>query len=302
MSESYGYGQGSVLKKNHFFVSGVNWAMEDDNVEHGVIFEYDNKKWSAWSVDFRVAGIASTPNGWHLFVVGQKGTVETTGAADAWDETIDASDAGPSSVRPINDVQVVGDYVFAVGSRRQVYRRHVATRQWDRFDKGCLVPPTSRDIRAFMGLHGNKPDELYAVGLQGEIWCCRNGVWRQLDSPTNVALDLVFQRSNGEILVGGPGGVLLSGNASGFAYVETGVDEGFVSAAEIAGRTWLATQQGNLFEWTDGRLSAVNVPIESDEGGGHVACADGVLLFVRHDAVGLFDGKKWKDVTPPDDA
>jgi hypothetical protein len=193
--------------------------------------------------------------------------------------------------------------VYAVGARRQVYRRNLAARVWGAYDAGCKVGPRSKEIRAFNKIHGLDDRELFAVGIAGEIYVCQDGHWRVVDSPTNVRLDVVLQTSADRVLAGGALGNLLVGNATGFKPIAHQLTSSSITGLATAfGREFVAAEDGKLFELVGDQLVPVAVPIGSSEGGGHLASTGEHLLYVRHDVVVLYDGQAWLDVTPPDDA
>lgn len=304
MSEMYGYGFGAMASGTDVYVVGVESELEDNDVEHAVVFERAQGNWSGWSVEFRAAALAYAPSIKTFFLVGQNGAVETTTAAKAWDEVIDASDDGPSALRAINGACVVGGHVYAVGMRRQVYRRPLAAKKWTRFDSGCFSDPAaSTEIVGFNAIHGLDEAELFAVGLRGEIWCCEAGRWRAIDSPTNTSLYTVRSLPGGEVLIGGGLGVLLRGSAKGFVSIDhEATDAPITGIARFAGRTFVADENGSLFDLVGDKLVPVTEVPPPDEGGGQLDANDSALIFVRNDAIYVFDGKTWQDSTPPDDA
>jgi hypothetical protein len=305
MSEKFGYGLCAIESADHFFVAGVEWALEDNDVEHATIFEYSHGAWSAWSIGFRLADVALHRASSLFFAIGQTGEVEVTSSKDnsAWDERIGDSTDGPSALRPLNGACVTDQFVYAVGARRQVFRRGLATRSWHAFDAGCRVDPRSREIHAFNKIHGLQDQELFAVGLRGEIFVCRDSRWFSLDSPTNARLDSVLQVSKDRVVAGGALGTLLVGSASGFKPITHQMtDKSISSLATAFGRVFVAAEDGKLFELVGEQLAPLSVPVSSNEGGGHLAATDDQLLYSRYDVVLRYDGAVWHDVTPPDDA
>lgn len=301
MSETYAYGFGVMATGKDLYVVGTETALADEEVGHGIVFESAGGRWSGWSVDFTVAALAYAPEVGLFFLVGQNGQVEVTTSAKAWDETVDPSDDGPSSVRPINGACTTDRHVYVAGMRRQVYRRRLSERAWSRHDAGCLVDPSSSGIHGFNAIHGLREEELYAVGLRGEIWRCGNGQWQQLVSPTNVSLYVVRQLASGDVLIGGGLGTLLRGGAAGFLAIAHDLTEASITGiAELAGRVFVADEAGQLFELKGSMLEVVNDVPEDDDGGGQLDANGTAMVYVRGSSALLFDGKTWHDRTPPD--
>jgi len=302
MSEMYGYGFGAMATGTDTYVVGTETSLEDDDVEHAVVFELAQGKWTGWSANFRVAAVAYAPRIKTVFLVGQNGGIEATTAVKTWDEVIDPSGNGPSSLRAINGACAVGEHVYAAGMRRQVYRRALDAKTWSRFDNGCFSDPAvSTEIVGFNAIHGLDEAELFAVGLRGEIWCCAAGLWRALDSPTNTSLYTVRCLPGGEVLIGGGLGVLLRGSAKGFVSIEhEATNAPITGIARFAGRTFVADENGRLFDLVGDKLVPVTEVPPPDEGGGQLDANDSALIFVRNDVAYLFDGKTWQDRTPPD--
>lgn len=303
MSEKYGCGFGAMATGDDVYVVGTDSEMEDDDVDHGVVFERNKGKWIGWSVEFRVAAVAYALQAGMFFLVGQNGGVEVTTLSETWDEAVDSSENGPSSVRALNCASVIGQHVYVAGMRRQVYRRNLSSREWTRFDRGCFIEPASKDIRGFNSIHGMTESEIFAVGLRGELWHCLNANWMQLDSPTNTSLYVVRELSSGEVLVGGGLGLLLRGSATGFSRIAQDKTEAAITGiAEFGGMTFIADERGGIFQLIGDQLTFVPAVPGTDEGGGQLDANNNALIYVRSDSVLMFDGSTWRDATPPDDA
>ncbi len=302
-SELYVYGYGVMARGTDFYVAGTESALDDADVEHGIAFESAGGNWFGWSTEFRVAAIAYGPDPGLFFLVGQNGDVEVTTPNKAWDETIDATDNGPSAVRAINAACVIGRHIYAAGMRRQVYRRKLDESTWDRFDTGCFTDPATTTVVGFNAIYGHSESEIFAVGFQGEIWHCLDGKWTQINSPTDINLYAVHQLAGGDVLVGGGLGLLLRGNASGFTIIpHQQTTASITGIAVYAGRTFVAAEDGRLFELTGNQLVAVqDIPSDTD-GGGQLHANDRGMLYVRYDSAMLWDGATWSNVSPPDNA
>lgn len=302
MSDKYEYGYGLMARDMDLYVVGNDAATED--TEHGIVFERATGKWTAWSVDFGVAAIAYADRESSMFVVGEAGQVEVTTPLEAWDEQVDPGPDGPSSIRNLNAAAVVGRHVYVAGMRRQVYRRRLDRKEvWERFDAGCFLEVMQMTALGFNALHGADEDELFAAGLQGEIWCCTKGRWSPVDSPCNMALDHVHQTASGVVLVGGALGVLLRGSKTGFAVIDHGETRAAItSIAEFQGEVFVADQDGGLFSLKSNALQRLPALTVDEPRGGQLHSNGHALLYVTSGSVHTFDGRSWQRCDPPDDA
>lgn len=304
MSDIYGYSFGAMATEFNTYIVGFENELEEEDVAHAAVFESYEGKRTYWSVEFRAASVAYAHSVKLFFLIGLNGNVEVTSSTEAWDENVDSSENGPSSVRAINGACVIGEHIYVAGMRRQVYRRSLGARIWSRFDAGCFIDPATIEIRGFSAIHGLNESEIYAVGLRGEIWCCINGKWYQIDSPTNISLYTVRVLASGDVLIGGGLGSLLRGDSKKFTPIEhQETTSSITGIAEFLGRIFIADEGGALFELIGDVLVLVpDLPKIENGGGGQLDVNDVAMIYTRADSVLLFDGHTWRDCTPPDEA
>ncbi len=302
VSEVYGYNFGIMATGLDYYVIGFETELEDLEVEHGSVFQNINKKWTPWSTEFRIYSTVYSKKVQQIFLIGNNGDVEVTAKDEAWDEIIDSSDNGPSSSRNINGACVIGDDLYVAGMRRQVYRRTLESRSWERFDDGCFVQNATPEIFGFNAIHGLSETEIYAVGFRGEIWCYRNSKWNQIESPTDINLYTVCKLQNGETLVGGGLGTLLRGNSSGFFPINHNITEhSITSIVEFYNKIFITDENGGLFELIADELKVISDFSISDSDGGHLNANDDALLYTCTNFALIFDGENWINVSPPDE-
>lgn len=105
---------------------------------------------------------------------------------------------GPVRHGFIMGMRAVGSSVLAFGMGRQLYGCTVGDlgKNWRRIDSDLLDTSDSVNVvRGLLSVDGNGPDDMLAVGLEGEIWRCVRGLWQALASPTNVSLHSVSMLS-----------------------------------------------------------------------------------------------------------
>ena len=238
------------------------WVLAQDEGGHTSRFlQYKAGKWK--HLAFRWSGIALTATvepRKDLIVVGAAGQAlhgTPTGFAD---EHLDPSKSGPEFNGVIRDARFIGPNVIAVGMSRQAYRRE-QTGRWVHIDRGVLATP--RDMVGFNAVDGFAPEDLYAVGLKGEIWHHDGQNWRQEKSQTQVALHRVrcFPGENGGVYACGAGGALLRRGADGFEVLARGSTsdnlyglEWFEGKLYVAGLTALYVLEGDALRPVDVRL------------------------------------------------
>lgn len=303
VSEIYGYKFGIMAKGLDYYVIGFQNELEEDNIEHGIAFENVNKEWTLlWSTEFSIFSTVYSKKVEQIFLIGSNGDVEVTSKDEAWDEIIDSSENGPSSLRNINGACVIGEHVYVVGMRRQVYRRVLESRSWDRFDDGCFVQNATTEIFGLNAIHGLTESEIYAVGFRGEIWCYNNSKWNQIESPAEINLYSVCKLNKGDVIVGGGLGILLRGNSNGFYSINHNITEySITSIVEFYNKIFITDENGGLFELIEDKLIVISDFSVSDSGGGHLNANNEALIYTCTNFVLIFDGTNWTNISPPDE-
>ena len=97
---------------------------------------------------------------------------------------------------PLRCARLIAGSVYAVGADRQVYQQ-TTERSWRRLDDEQSAPPPDT-ATSFESVDGYSADEIYAVGLRGEIWQRSHG-WQQVFSPANRPLSAVCCAGDGRV-------------------------------------------------------------------------------------------------------
>ena len=119
---------------------------------------------------------------------------------------------GPDKYGFLTDIKVIGNSVFSSGMSRQIYIRN-KNNTWGKFDFGVLDDVMGGGVvTGFREIDGLSVEDIYAVGLEGEIWNYRNNEWKKIVSPTNVILEQVKVVSANDVYAVGQAGVILHGN------------------------------------------------------------------------------------------
>jgi hypothetical protein len=192
----------------------------------------------------------------------------------------------------IRDARVIAGHLYAVGMSRQAYAR-TPDDKWLHIEGDMLAPLGA--LAGLNGVDGFSSTEIYAAGLNGEIWRHDGSAWKQLVSPTNVQLNAV-RRCGDFIHVAGSSGVLLRGRHDTFNVVATEDNQENLYGLAPLGSDVFVTSMKKIFVLRDGQLEEVDTGL-GEITAGALDANDGVLWSVgaKH-IVHTADGKAWTGV------
>ena len=104
----------------------------------------------------------------------------------------------------LTKIRLINGTVYCCGQFGQLYSRGLSS--WDRADKGYR----SMNSRDFEDIGGLSDDELYGVGLAGEITWFDGTKWREVTVPTNQNIN-VIERQGETLIAAGYHGLVLRG-------------------------------------------------------------------------------------------
>jgi hypothetical protein len=267
--------------------SGMEFASILLVVENGVVQ-------SAVHPEFIVARIVE--DGGDLMLIGRLGQVARLQSGHLVSEQI----VGPEDFGFITDARAVGERVFAVGMRRQIYVRDRSD-HWSKPTQGVLDETGNvAQVTGFRSVDGNSRGDLIAVGLDGEIWHLEAGAWQQDPSPTNVILEQVRLLPGGDAYVAGQAGVILTGRPGVWSIVEQSeTDADFWGLDCFANSVYLATRS-ELFWIENGALPPKRLEVPGGSSFGRLRSGHGALWsFGPEEARWTIDGKTWQSVDIP---
>ncbi|PTV94331.1 hypothetical protein C8J27_10866 [Rhodobacter aestuarii] len=265
------------------------------------LFFYYTGEWTKSYVDNLIADIRSfdTEDGPTLISVAPDGEVIRSIPEDADYAQVDPTDNGPNDLRAIKGLSKLGNTLLCYGMRRQVYRSDLRAMRWVRADTGVFVTENEDEVAGFLGLDGTWPDNLVAVGMQGDLWTKRKK-WVRREVPTNVNLTGVKMLEDGRAVVCGGAGVVLIGRDDTWDIVPNDATEAnFWDIAEFKGKLYLAAETGGLFTIEDGAVVAVDLPKGMIEDVSALDANAGKLLLIGDQQVVWFDGESWTDLEAP---
>lgn len=282
------------LCATHELASFISFIDKRKDEEHTRILQLKAEKWGM--VDIRFSAIAivrlagPTPN---TFIIGTEGNV-IKGTKDGFSsECIDDSLNGPKGKGWLRHARAIGSSVYAVGMSRQVYGRPL-TGTWERIDEGMLSDPLK--IVGFNDIDGPSEKEIYAVGLDGEIWVYDGVRWSQCDSQTNIVLNRVRATPNGIYVCGNSGSIVFGQEGHFRTLPNTGISDNFYGLEWFNGHLYVATLK-KLFVLSEDKLKPVDFGFGDDITTGFLTAADGILWSIgaKH-LLRTSDGTTWEQV------
>lgn len=200
----------------------------------------------------------------------------------------------------------IGSEVWACGMGRVVLRRDAASGQWIDHSAprsslaGASLADLSqlaRSITGFSGLAALDSGEIIAVGWRGEIWVRgKDGVWRQEDSPTNANFNNVSVGPDGEVVIVGDRGGLVTGRPGAWQTIGFRNDFNLQGVCHFGGETFICTNF-DLLRLVDGEVVA-ETRFDGDPPGTCMNLLAGTAHAFsqgeRH--IYRFDGTQWKSV------
>jgi hypothetical protein len=271
---------------------------DDEAVERKIpLSSIVNWKQDGWGdggqTTWRTAGVAMIRHPLaQMIAVGEYGAALLLGSGDRHEETILTSDSSPEKRGPLRGVRSIENEILVVGMNRQVYRR-VGHDSWGNFDLGIPRDSNSKVVSGFEAIDGFSMSEIYAVGWDGEIWCCENGTWIAQTSPVNSVLVDVCCGGDGFVYACGRNGLLIKGKKGQWDIVDQGVfSEDLWNLAWYKNQLY-ASSMDNVFVLVGGELSPVYMGEDQAKTCYRLCADDGIMLSIGAKDVMSFDGVTW---------
>jgi hypothetical protein len=303
-SDKWAFRRGVVRDKTTAYISS---QPSDEELQQGVftqVLRWRLNAWGHFDVPWEVIamGYVDVPEPC-VVSLGAYGDVHIARQTGFASEVIDFGDNGPAARGNLRDLRIIGDYAYAAGMARQVYRKRVqyvgdAALPWERADAGLLADLDDDNVRGLTSIDGPHPHEIYACGWGGEIWWYDGKQWRSIESPTNLKLERIFCGPDDRMVAVGQNGVIIEGRRQTWSQVSNEITrEQFWGGCLFQGRPLLATQRG-VYELTlfDRQVRLVTLhgdPVSS----GWLCCNDDVVWSIGSEH--LFwssDASTWNQV------
>jgi hypothetical protein len=269
-------------------------AAAEQKIPMSSIISYKPDGWGdGGQTTWRTAGVSVVRQPLEqLIVVGEYGTALLVGGGDRHEEAIVTSDSSPAKRGPLRGVRSVENQILVVGMNRQVYRR-VGHDSWENFDTDIPRNSASEIVSGFEAVDGFSMSEIYAVGWDGEIWCCENETWAAQASPANSVLVDVCCGGDGFVYACGRNGLLIKGKKGQWDIVDQGAfSEDLWNLAWYKNRLY-ASSMDNVFVLEDGELSPVYMGDDQAKTCYRLCTGDGIMLSIGAKDIMSFDGASW---------
>lgn len=285
------FGGGWISTRERIIIPSESPELMEEGTAHTKVLIYRKGQWSHHKLAWASTAITGRNDpALEVLVLGVDGEVLRGEAANLSEEAVDSPAKLPG---PMRDIRVVGKHAFAVGMGRSAFRRD-RPGQWTRVDAD--LRSKKGDIKGLNSVDGFSESDVYAAGLEGEIWHFDGKAWDAMDSPTNVALQRVLCVDPRQVFIVGMAATLLHLRGGRFEAMEHDVaKENFYGMSWFKGRLYVAGRK--LYRLEDDGLTEVDLGLGDGFTCGQLDSNDGVIwsFGARHLAYST-DGDRWTQV------
>lgn len=273
---------------------------EDVEFTRFYVYDQDKKQWFHTNWNHEIVSISYAKSGtvgkWHL--LSKRGVLIQASSDEVRELAIPDADTGPGKLGYVTQLRLIADQLYVCGFRRQVYRLEESV--WIRLSDNILAA-TDDLTHGFLSIDGNAPNDLYAVGLQGEMFHYNGLNWQQIELPTNRDLNRVRCVDRDLVYACGDSGILLRGSGEWELIHDPEVTPHFYGVEVYNSTVYLASQSG-LWFLNDDALVPVETKLEPPPKGFRLHAQNGLLWSFGEDDLVFFDGVKWERIVCPDNA
>lgn len=263
---------------------------EEKGTPHTYIFKWKAGDFARVECDYNVhsACIIKAPEGGRV-IISEPGyyAVETRKGVFGGD-IIEESQPTSSTKRVggFRSVVEIEGKAYAVGYQGMVYRLD-KPKLWVRIDDGL---PGSFDIDAIQGFDES---EIYACGLNGELWLYNGKRWSQCELPTDANLTSVECAGDGKVYVAGDKGVLICGRTDAWKVIDHGeTDEGIWDLQWFKKKLYVSANDC-LYRLERDQLIPIDFGKDKQKSFYQLSAAKGVMWSIGEEDIMSFDGKQW---------
>jgi len=292
-----------IINKAHFYVCASLTQFIEQDAAYSIILQFKDGKWKYWPVETLVVAISVFFEGKKniILAIGYDGRVHKSTLVGMEWEIIGIGDGYPSNLRRITKAESIGNYVYACGMGRNVFRKSNSLAQsiWEKVDQGCAIEKNSDEIDGFLSINGFNDEELYAVGFHGGIWMNLKSAWYRVESPTNLKLTLV-KPFNDKIVIGGNKGILITGRKHQWTVIDQQVtSDAFRYGAIIKDTLYLTTETGELLKFHEGMCERAEPKLSGNDPIYTIDGNNNLILASTTNYLMLFDGQSWERIELP---
>lgn len=294
----FSFSTGVVRNKNLAYLLATKDDLVKEGTPHTRVYYRFNGNWFGVDLNWTAtsASVCVTPEE-RFICTGDHGIVQVIGGGVSVEETIGSQPVFRSDRGPLREVRgIARGHAYAVGTKRQAYRR-VGANKWVCIDESIQTPGADLTETSFESIDGFNESDIYAVGWEGEIWRYNGSIWRQLKSPTKLALYKVRCGSDGAVYACGQSGTLLCGRDNDWRIIEHGATtEDFWGLEWFGGKPYVSTAH---FVYALNGKALERVTFDNQRPPAtcyHLSAADGIMWSIGAKDVMEFDGNQWARV------
>lgn len=300
----YAFTYGAALDDDSLYLCGIIRELEDQDFHHTIFWERIGGNWKRYQWKNRSYGLVAYPcdGAGTAVYLGFEGTAKVRSQVHgSSEEIIEGGNDGPSSLRTISSIRVIGDQLYVSGMRRMVYRRPLTSAIWSRFDEGVRQQRADLAIAGLYSIDGYDPLDLYGVGIGGEVWKFSKNGWSRVESPTNMTFLAVRCIPDGKVIVCGEKGALWVGSGGVWNEVVHSFSEETFNCIECwRGRCFVLSESGTAYELIMGDVPVLSViKVDGMPSVNWVFATDRRAWFVGDISVVSLGEDGWRDESPP---
>jgi len=301
LTELLSFWGGTLVQRNEAFLIGGLDEQRDE--PHTIVIRLQVEGRTAKALNWAARSIChSTVPIDEIVVLGLDGEVFSFSNDEFVEEPLFAAKQRTDKTGRLLVVRSIGGRAFAAGYGRQVYRR-IGRQQWQSIDMSIPGRQSGQvEVVGFESIDGFDENDIYAVGIKGEIWHFDGQTWRQIMSPTNLRLTGVTCAADGNVYACGQFGILLRGRGDQWEVLHEDMDIRYLwDVCWFEGVLYCASSD-ILYEAIDGQFGPVpfadGEPIE----GGipttffRFSVIDDLLWSIGEKDIVAFNGNSWTRV------
>lgn len=286
---------GSAGPDDTALITVMNDGLAEERQQHAIPLLYRDGGWALAGEEkilpWLAAGIAGIHDRAAAFViVGWAGQAVVVDGQNSRREAILRTDDHVSIVR---SVARIGDATYAVGMRRQVHKR-LGSGRWEEVDRGVVYHGAEPAI-GFDAIDGFAGAEIYAAGLNGEIWYQEKGQWHEVHSPTNAHLHCLTCSPDRQVYVGGRSGIFMRGARDTWQLIDLETDETLWDLHHFGGELYMII--GNdIHHATEDKIEKIDNEVMSGGEFHRLSSQDGKLWAFGSKKIAQYDGSTWSEL------
>jgi hypothetical protein len=300
--EAYAVSSCHVRSRDIVAFCTQDWSIDDPLEPRPtmVFFYYPNEppdeQWAVSELD-NMTGIhgctAFKPQEQCVFV-SDPGEVYVVGQGyDDGEQPVDAT-----SLKHFSAVRCIATgYAYAVGMRRDVYKRTAANRWTHLTDKllSSELPP-SVDHAGFVDIDGYSDTDVFACGGQGDLWHFDGKTWAKEDVPTNASLERICCSKNGLVYITTGCKDLLIGNRSSWSLAKQDIPDEFLEDIVQFGSQVLVSTVDTVYTVAGDKLVKPQFSLPPMSSYSHLAAGDSILVIAGSNEAFMYDTKIWTKI------